>query len=90
MKFLSVIVALLLSGASLAADIRVMTSGEVAQVIGLERQKQLLGCSETGASCMAELAGALTVAEASAELPPPAGVAGGGKLLDPALLQVVH
>lgn len=46
--------------ASMTAEgIRVMTSGEVAQVIGLERQKQLLGCSETGASCMAELAGAL-------------------------------
>ena len=38
---------------------RVVTSGEVATLLGLERQKQLLGCSEETTSCMAELAGAL-------------------------------
>lgn len=44
-------------------QIRVITAKEVATVIGIERQKQLLGCStdEESASCMAELAGALGV-----------------------------
>jgi hypothetical protein len=36
----------------------VFTSRELASVLGLERQKALLGCSE-GASCLAELSGAL-------------------------------
>lgn len=38
----------------------VMTSGEIASLLGLERQKQLAGCSEEG-SCMIELANALGV-----------------------------
>lgn len=40
----------------------VITPKEIAAVLGLERQKQLLGCSDDGASqCMAELGGALGV-----------------------------
>jgi hypothetical protein len=34
---------------------------DIAQVLGLERQRELLGCSESTASCVAELAGALGV-----------------------------
>jgi hypothetical protein len=41
--------------------IRVTTESEVQALLGLERQKQLLGCSDDGGSCMAELAGALGV-----------------------------
>lgn len=37
--------------------VRVTTPADVAAVLGMERQKQLLGCSES--TCMAELAGAL-------------------------------
>lgn len=37
--------------------VKVTTPDDVATVLGLERQRQLLGCSET--SCLAELAGAL-------------------------------
>ncbi len=40
--------------------VRVTTAKDVAQVLGLERQKQLLGCSSAG-SCIVELAGALGV-----------------------------
>jgi TolB-like protein len=39
--------------------IRLTTRQEIAEVLGLERQKQLLGCEE--ANCTAELAGALGV-----------------------------
>jgi hypothetical protein len=38
---------------------RVVTQAEVATLLGLERQRQLLGCSDDSTSCMAELAGAL-------------------------------
>jgi hypothetical protein len=38
---------------------RVITSSEIGAMLGLERQKQLLGCSATAGSCMAELADAL-------------------------------
>jgi len=41
------------------AAVKVTTASDVASVLGLERQKQLLGCSESG--CLAELAGALGV-----------------------------
>lgn len=41
--------------------IRVTTKGDMAQVLGVERQRQLIGCS-TENSCLAELAGALGVA----------------------------
>jgi hypothetical protein len=39
--------------------LEVVTRSEVATLIGLERQRQLLGCSEGAENCMAELAGAL-------------------------------
>jgi hypothetical protein len=44
-----------------AADdsVRVSTPKDMADLLGVEKQKQLLGCSETASSCMAELAGAL-------------------------------
>lgn len=43
-----------------AEGVEVTTAQEVAAVIGLERQKQLLGCAdESSTSCLAELAGAL-------------------------------
>lgn len=41
--------------------VRVITQSEVAALIGLERQKQLLGCSESSAECLAEISGALGV-----------------------------
>ena len=37
----------------------VITAKDIATVLGLERQKQLLGCSEETGSCMAELGAAL-------------------------------
>ncbi|MBK7864199.1 MAG: hypothetical protein IPJ65_37505 [Archangiaceae bacterium] len=37
------------------------TSRDIAAVLGIERQRQLLGCSDSAASCLAELAGALGV-----------------------------
>lgn len=36
-----------------------VTSREIASLIGMERQKELLGCSTDGASCIAELGNAL-------------------------------
>ena len=39
------------------AELSIVTQRDVQSVLGLERQRQLLGCS--GSSCMAELAGAL-------------------------------
>lgn len=42
-----------------ARGIAVVTASDMEAVIGLERQKQLLGCSEEASSCMSELAGAL-------------------------------
>lgn len=41
--------------------IRVVTSTDIAALIGLERQKQLLGCSDDASECMAELGNALGV-----------------------------
>lgn len=45
----------------LAADprLRITTARDMAQVLGLERQRQLLGCSESG--CLAEIGAALGV-----------------------------
>jgi hypothetical protein len=40
---------------------RVITTTEISSLIGFERQKQLLGCSDTSSSCIAELANALGV-----------------------------
>lgn len=37
----------------------VITAKQIATTIGIERQKQLLGCGEDSASCLAEFAGAL-------------------------------
>lgn len=37
----------------------VITSSDMQAVLGIERQRQLLGCSDDASSCMAELAGAL-------------------------------
>src|SRR5688500_16256709 len=40
---------------------RVTSTSEISALLGLERQKQLLGCSDEASSCMAELAKALGV-----------------------------
>jgi hypothetical protein len=47
----------------LSADgrVRITTSKDVAQLLGFERERQLLGCGEARGSCLAELAGALGV-----------------------------
>jgi hypothetical protein len=42
-------------------DMRVTTPREVAVLLGAERQRQLLGCGESSAECIAELSGALGV-----------------------------
>src|ERR1043165_8566816 len=43
--------------------VRVTTQLDIAQVLGLQRQKELSGCSAEGSTgCLAELAGALGVA----------------------------
>ncbi len=39
--------------------VRVVTAKEIATLLGVERQKQLLGCTEAAQSCIAELANAL-------------------------------
>ncbi len=41
--------------------LRVVSSDDISTVIGLERQKELLGCNESKTNCIAELAGALGV-----------------------------
>lgn len=41
--------------------VRVTTQKEISSLLGLERQRQMLGCSEQAQSCLAELAGALGV-----------------------------
>lgn len=46
-------------GDALGSD--VVTPTQVAGVVGLERQKQMLGCSDASSSCLAELAGAMGV-----------------------------
>jgi hypothetical protein len=40
-------------------SVRVTTPKDMAAVIGVEKQRELLGCSDQSTSCMAELAGAL-------------------------------
>ncbi|MBL8951950.1 MAG: hypothetical protein JNK82_14300 [Myxococcaceae bacterium] len=42
-------------------NVRVTTQRDIAAVLGIERQKQLLGCSDDGSACMTELAAALGV-----------------------------
>lgn len=41
--------------------VKVTSAGDIAQLLGVERQKQLLGCATESASCLAELTGALGV-----------------------------
>ncbi len=43
--------------------VKVTTKNDMAQVLGVERQKQLMGCTSDSSSCLAELAGALGVAQ---------------------------
>jgi hypothetical protein len=42
-----------------AAGVQVFTQKEIGALLGLERQKQLLGCSDASSSCLAELASAM-------------------------------
>lgn len=42
-------------------ELSVTTSRDIAQILGLERQRALLGCDSNGSQCLAELAGALGV-----------------------------
>lgn len=42
-----------------ASGLRVMTNEELAAVLGIERQKQLLGCGEESRTCLAEIAAGL-------------------------------
>jgi hypothetical protein len=44
-----------------SSELRVTTSRDIAQLLGLERQRQLLGCDAQSSQCLAELAGALGV-----------------------------
>ncbi len=44
-----------------AAGAKVTSDREISAVLGLERKRQLLGCSESSSQCMTELAGALGV-----------------------------
>jgi hypothetical protein len=44
-----------------ASGIKVTSHSDMEQALGFERQKQLMGCSDNGNSCLAELAGALGV-----------------------------
>jgi hypothetical protein len=44
-----------------SAQLRVTTDRDIAQALGFERQKQLLGCADSQESCLVELAGALGV-----------------------------
>ncbi len=39
--------------------VQVSTSNDIAQLMGIERQKELFGCAADGSSCIAELANAL-------------------------------
>src|SRR5438046_7919376 len=43
------------------AGYQVVTRKQIDAVLGLERQKQLLGCADSSSSCLTELAGALGV-----------------------------
>jgi TolB-like protein len=42
-----------------ASGVAVVTPEEITAALGVERQRQLLGCSDSGSSCLAELAGGL-------------------------------
>jgi hypothetical protein len=47
---------------SSSGEVKVTTSRDIEQAIGLDRQRQLLGCGDGSATCVAELAGALGTA----------------------------
>lgn len=51
--------ALHLASALRNRGLSVITAQDIAAVLGVERQKQLLGCNEGGSSCMLELSNAL-------------------------------
>lgn len=51
--------ALHLASALRTRGLSVITAQDIAAVLGVERQKQLLGCNEGGSSCMLELSNAL-------------------------------
>lgn len=42
-----------------AQGVEVLTSSQIANLLGLERQRQLLGCTDEQSSCLAEMANAL-------------------------------
>jgi hypothetical protein len=44
-----------------SGELHVTTARDIAQVLGLERQRELLGCTDASSSCLAELAGGLGV-----------------------------
>ena len=46
------------AGAAAAPDLQVLSQGDIAAMLGLERTRQMLGCTEDQ-GCMAELAGSL-------------------------------
>lgn len=48
-----------LAGAIREGGATTVTAREMAAVLGLERQRQLLGCTDAGSTCMAELAAAM-------------------------------
>lgn len=41
--------------------VRITTKSEIAAILGMERQRELLGCSKDGDACLTELSGALGV-----------------------------
>ena len=42
-------------------QIRLITARDISQVMGMARQRQMIGCNDTGDTCLSELAGALGV-----------------------------
>lgn len=50
-----------LAAAMGSAQLQVVTTREIGALLGLERQKQLLGCADASSSCLAELGAALGV-----------------------------
>lgn len=66
------------------ADLQVVNAADIRTMIGFEREKQLLGCTESG--CMAEIGGALGV---DYILSTEGSVVGGKWLLNLSLLDVV-
>src|SRR5207249_230693 len=48
-----------LSSSMASSQVRVVTPQEINALLGIERQKVLLGCSDAASTCMAELGNAL-------------------------------